>query len=114
KALAPGLDLQSLDARHREIAARHKRDSEALAAARKAAERGLEVRRTELAHNGFTGLLARVPGLSHLFESVIAERRREIEQSHAAAKRAEATTYRAELDALKRAYTALIDRHSRA
>src|SRR5690606_15720628 len=54
------------------------------------------------------------PGLSHLFESVIAERRREIEQSHAAAKRAEATTYRAELDALKRAYTALIDRHSRA
>jgi len=113
KALAPGLNLQSLDARHREMAARHKRDREALAAARKAAERGLEVRRTELAQNGFTGLLARVPGLSHLFESVIAERRREIEQSHAAAKRTEATTYRAELDALKRAYTALIDRHSR-
>jgi len=113
KALAPDLDLQVLDARHREMAARHKRDSEALAAARKAAERGLVVRRTELAQNGFTGLLARVPGLSHLFESVIAERRREIEQSHAAARRAEATTYRAELDALKRAYTALIDRHSR-
>lgn len=105
--------LDALDQRHREAAARHKRDLDALEAARKAAKEGLEVRHTEMASKGFTAVLARTPGLAHLLDAVIARHRRTIEEEHSAAKRAATTTYRAELEALQRAYIALGERHAK-
>lgn len=109
--ISPDLKKAELDRRYEEIAVRHKENLAALAAAKKAAESGLRVIRTDdRKDRSFTALLIRSTGIDHLIEAIAARQRRAIDQSYAAAKRAAESTHRAELGALQAAYGVLHDR----
>ncbi len=107
--ISPDLKRAELENRFEQVVARHKQDLEALAAAKKAAEEGLAVKRQNITQKGFSGLLARSTGIDHLLERVFAKQKQEIDRAHKAAMRAAQTTYRGEVGAIQKTLKGLYE-----